>query len=322
MRWFNETFSNFERNFWKKWHKMCSVADFPVDKFDAILFIEFPTLPFLLNRYFKEAIKLKKKIYLLLMESEIIRPSNFNIKNHKYFEKIFTWKDDLIDNKKYFKICIPQNIPNKINIKTEGRKLCTLISSHKLHDHPFELYSERENAIRYSEENNIEFDLYGFWWDKFTFRSSLINSFWPLFPWFNLLKKIFHKIFFKNFPSWKWSIDNKNKILSQYKFAICYENAKNINWYITEKIFDCFFAGTIPIYLWAPNINNFIPRNTYIDKNDFKSYKQLFNYIKNMDNNVYFEYIQNIENFIFSKEIKRFSSEEFSNIILKNIVNE
>jgi hypothetical protein len=94
------------------------------------------------------------------MESEIIRPSNFNINNHKYFKKIFTWKDDLIDNNKYIKICVPQNIPEKINFNLENRKFLTLISSHKLHDHKFELYSEREKAIRYSEKNNIDFDLY------------------------------------------------------------------------------------------------------------------------------------------------------------------
>lgn len=315
-------FQILKETFNKKWHEICSIADYSIDNFDAILFIEYPTVPFLLNPYFKEALKLNKKMYLLLMESEIIRPSNFNINNHKYFEKIFTWKDDLINDNKYIKICVPQNIPEKIDFNIKNRKFLTLISSHKLHDHQFELYTEREKAIRFCEQNNIEFDLYWFGWDKFTFKSSFINLFWPLFPWFNFIKKIFNKIFFKSFPSWRWPLDNKNKTLSQYKFAICYENAKNINWYITEKIFDCFFAWCIPIYLWAPNINDFIPKDTYIDKNDFKTYDELFNYLKQMDNNVYSEYIMNIEKFLMSDEIKNFSSESFAKIIFENIVNE
>ncbi len=161
-------FQVLKKYFEKKWHTICSIAEHPIEKFDKLLFIEYPTLPFLLNSYFKKAIKLKKKMYLLLMESEIIRPSNFNINNHKYFEKIFTWKDSLVDNKKYIKYCIPQNIPKNIIFNNKNRKLCTLISSNKLHNHPYELYSERIKAIRYFEKNKIDFDLYWIWWNKFT----------------------------------------------------------------------------------------------------------------------------------------------------------
>lgn len=85
-----------------------------MESFDAVLFMEWPTLPWILNPYFREARKLRKKMYLLLMESEIIRPSNFRKRNHRYFEKVFTWKDSIVDNKKYIKICVPQNLPDTL----------------------------------------------------------------------------------------------------------------------------------------------------------------------------------------------------------------
>jgi len=304
----------------EKWHNICSVNDYPMEKFDALLFVEFPTLPFLINPYFIKWIKLKKKMYLLLMESELIRPSNFNKNNHKYFEKVFTWKDDIIDDKKYIKIYFPQNIKNQFNFKKWNRKLCTLIASHKLHDHNYELYSERIKAIRFFEKNNIDFDLYWFWWDKFSFKSSFINLYWPLLPWFSLLKKILNKFFLKPFPSWKWSIENKNITLSKYKFAICYENASNISWYITEKIFDCFYAWCIPIYLGPPNIDLFIPKNTYINKNDFITYEELYHYISKISHLEYNNYLKNIQQFIEQDKAKLFSSENFSQIIYKNII--
>ena len=41
------------------------------------------------------------KSYLLLFESELIRPDNWDEEKHKFFHKIFTWNDKFVDNKKY-----------------------------------------------------------------------------------------------------------------------------------------------------------------------------------------------------------------------------
>ena len=43
-----------------------------------------------------------------------------------------------------------------------------------------------------------------------------------------------------------YQVKNKIKFLSSYKFSIAMENSEGQN-YISEKIVDSFFAGTIPI---------------------------------------------------------------------------
>jgi len=43
-------------------------------------------------------------------------------------------------------------------------------------------------------------------------------------------------------------VGHKKPIMEQYKFSIYHENARNIPGYITEKIFDSFFAGCVPVY--------------------------------------------------------------------------
>jgi hypothetical protein len=40
-----------------------------------------------------------KESYLVIWESEVVIKRNWNKKLHKNFKKIFTWNDDLIDNK-------------------------------------------------------------------------------------------------------------------------------------------------------------------------------------------------------------------------------
>jgi GR25 family glycosyltransferase involved in LPS biosynthesis len=55
-------------------------------------------------------------------------------------------------------------------------------------------------------------------------------------------------------------------IFNKYKFIICYENSYTDS-YITEKIFNCFYAKTIPIYNGPPNINNYINNESFITSN-------------------------------------------------------
>ncbi|MCL1721757.1 glycosyltransferase family 10, partial [Vibrio parahaemolyticus] len=57
--------------------------------------------------------------------------------------------------------------------------------------------------------------------------------------------------FFYRYKSYKGSVESKTHTLKNYKFCICFENAQMIEGYITEKIFDCFFSATVPIYWGA-----------------------------------------------------------------------
>jgi hypothetical protein len=52
-------------------------------------------------------------------------------------------------------------------------------------------------------------------------------------------------------------------ILNQYKFILCFENSYG-DGYITEKIFNTFFAKSIPIYKGSPIILDYINKNAFI----------------------------------------------------------
>lgn len=79
-------------------------------------------------------------------------------------------------------------------------------------------------------------------------------------------------------------------MIQNYKFAICYENIKNQNGYITEKIFDCFFAGCVPIYWGAKNVTKHIPKECFIDMRDFSSFEEVYVLIKNMPEVTYMKH--------------------------------
>lgn len=299
-------------------HKASTIDTEPLENFNAVVFIE---LPLEQNKYFKRLIKKNfKNLYLIISESPIIRPDNIDPKNHKYFKKVFTWSDSLCntDSNKYLKLNYAFKKPENLSFDIGSKeKLCALIAGNKIWRHQNELYSERVKAIRWFEKNAPEdFDLYGIGWDRYNFNGNFLG-----FKLARLNRLTFlAKLLGQKYPSWKGKIKSKNETLKKYKFAICYENCRGFDGYITEKIFDCFFAGCVPIYLGADNIEQHIPKNTFIDKRKFSDYSKLYEYIKNMPEKEYENYLSNIKSFILSEKFHPFSDECFANTIIKEII--
>lgn len=287
-----------------------------VDESDAIVFIDVPKSH---NKTLQDAIKSNKPLYLLALESPLITPRSYDKANHIFFKKVFTWSDELIKENpsKYNKINYAYDIPKNINKNLELKnKLCCIISGNKKVNYENELYSERLKAIKWFEKNNPDdFDLYGTGWDEpITGINRYVNY---------MLRRI---KFLRNFfiidrPSYRGKVERKKPILEKYKFSICYENAKDVEGYITEKIFDCFFAGCVPIYWGANNITEHIPKDCFIDKREFDTYEELYHYIKNMSDEEYMNYLDNIENFLNSEKAYKFSSECFAETLIGTIID-
>ena len=251
-----------------------------------------------------------KRKYLILLESPHVDIHTFNIDLHNEFEKIFTWSDDLIDNQKYFKVNYAFQFPKRIP-REWNKKLCCMIAGNKYSKHSEELYSERRKVIHWYQKNHKnEFDLYGTQWDEFYFGRSLLGRIINKIPIFRGSK----------FPSYKGRVESKLDVLRKYKFSICYENIKNQNGYITEKIFDCFFSGCVPIYWGAGNIVDHVPKNCFIDRREFDSCAAVYTFISEMNMGVYIQYLDAIEDFLNSEESRQFQSEHFSSTIVGELV--
>ncbi|MEO1045680.1 MAG: glycosyltransferase family 10 [Pseudomonadota bacterium] len=51
--------------------------------------------------------------------------------------------------------------------------------------------------------------------------------------------------------------------IAPYRYSIAFENAFMEN-YVTEKIMDCFVAETMPLYVGAPNVTDFFPKESMV----------------------------------------------------------
>ncbi|MEG1506405.1 MAG: glycosyltransferase family 10 [Bacilli bacterium] len=287
--------------------ELMTIDQLSLDEFDAIIFLDYPNKKY--EYLLKLLEKMGKKKYLIVLESPVVCRENLSADILKKFDKIFTWSDNFFGNNVY-NLKLTNKIPKKI-LQNNKKKLCTMISGNKKVKYSGELYSERLRALEWFEKTCPEdFDLYGVGWDykilKFPFdRFKFIKLFFPT-----------------NYKTYKGKIEKKIDILSQYKFSICYENVKGYDGYITEKIFDCFFAGTIPIYLGADNISNYIPEETFIRKDKFPTYEDLYNYLKNMTSIEYNNYITAIKKFVENEKCREFNSEKIGIQIYNQIKND
>lgn len=72
---------------------------------------------------------------------------------------------------------------------------------------------------------------------------------------------------------------SKMDTISTYKFTLAFENAIARD-YVTEKFYDPLIAGSVPVYLGAPNIDDFAPgENCFINASEWDSPESLAQYL-------------------------------------------
>jgi len=105
--------------------------------------------------------------------------------------------------------------------------------------------------------------------------------------------------------------DGKLATLARYRFALCLENS-SFPGYVSEKIFDCFFAGTVPLYLGAPDIADYVPADAFIDLRQFPTYAAVEHFLDSLDESSTRRYIQAATDFLQSPAFAIFSHERFA----------
>jgi hypothetical protein len=200
----------------------------------------------------------------------------------RLFDVVLTWDDQMIDGKYFLKYNYP-NAKLKVTkiIPFKEKLFITMINGYKFSNHNKvgELYTNRIEALNYFSDKDC--DLYGTGWNKCMDRKIL--------------------------DIYKGEVKSKNATLKNYKFSICFENTSNEYGAIMEKIFDCFAAGCVPIYLGAPNIDVYIPKKCFIDFRDFDTYDELYHFLKKISESEYDQYIESIKEFMASDEYDDFN---------------
>jgi hypothetical protein len=239
----------------------------------------------------------------VIMEPPVTRPKIYSCLPEitKYFDQVFihnldgdgySLKD--IDRSKLRTLFWPQPYDDVIdkywnNMFRENR-IVAISSRHIPFSLTGELYSKRiEAMLNFAKAEKI--DLYGKEWNKWWTYQSM----WP--P--NLLN------YKKLISIYRGPCESKHEVLSRYKFSLCFENM-SMQGYVTEKIFDCFYTGCIPIYLGAKNISKIIPSDSFIDCRKYSSWEELLHHVLTLSDPDILLMKNEGKNFINSVNYKKF----------------
>ena len=276
-----------------------------------------------------------KKNYLILYETPLTVPRNAEYQYLNQFDGIFTWNKDLIERgfsddqgraipaERFIEIFHPNPIPSEcgqdfVSLPFSQRPdLVCLIGSNRhanAHDDR-ELYSERVRAVRWFEKHaSGELKLYGNGWKVPQKRLGKLGKLRyrmeKIYPWITSNPV---------FPSYQGPATTKHAVLSKTKFCICFENARDIPGYLTEKIFDCLFAGCIPIYWGEANVADAIPSDCFIDFRKFADYSALNQFISTMTAQTFASYQNASIQFLKSSGFTPYTSESFAKRIVADL---
>jgi hypothetical protein len=257
--------------------------------------------------------------FFLAQENPTINLLNQDVNYCQQFTKVFAWDRRVTNQENGVLLMVPNQIKLfSFNSYFDREIFSCLINSNKRFpvSSKDDLYEERFAMIDWYQKNApCDFSLYGQGWHKpkaaFTRKDKLIRR----------GKRLASQLFgYKPFSSYRGSVIDKGDVYKNSKFAYCYENTKNLENYITEKIFDAMMHGCVPIYWGAQNIADFIPKECFIDRRDFDDQKSLHEYLKNIPAKSYEEYQRAIYDFLRSDKILPFKAETYANRVVEEII--
>ncbi len=259
--------------------------------------------------------------YVYTYEDPLIRPVNGRRAHLLQYRKVFTSNEDLVDGQRFIKLDYPNDLEQGL-LPVPGwneRALhCVLIAANKAlsRPNPRNLHHRRVATARAFEAHAPElFSLYGRGWDQPPVPPGVHGR---------LLKRLREwktrvRPGRPSFPSWRGQVHSKGEVLRQARFAIAYENVSGSPGYITEKIFDCFVHGCVPVYLGTPGAAASIPAACYVDASAFATDVQLVDYLRAVDEPTFAAYQAAIARYLASPAAQRFTNEQFTRTLVDTI---
>ncbi|SMG30126.1 glycosyltransferase family 10 domain-containing protein [Dethiosulfovibrio salsuginis] len=259
---------------------------------------------------------------LLVCESEVVSPENWSPKVQEKFDIIFTWDARPLPETikpRYIRYFLPNDLSNRQDSPSfsDREKLIVMVAANKWKRRTKELYTERFKAIRWFMEKHPEdLDLYGYDWKYGVAKKAL-----------EIVRNTFRAIGGK--PTrpvdvssiYRGPVSVKRDVLKRYRFCLCYENARDIPGYVTEKIFDCFLAGVVPIYMGWEGISDLIPNGAFINFRSFRDYDHMYEEISTMTEDEWNGYLSEARNFLDSDKANLFHSSCFSDTLVYGLTH-
>jgi hypothetical protein len=118
---------------------------------------------------------------------------------------------------------------------------------------------------------------------------------------------------------YRGTTDDKLSLLARYRFGLVFENTR-FPGYISEKLFDCFFARCVPIYSGAPDVAQYVPPAAFIDAREFRSFAELERFLRGITEADGKRYVDAAHSFLASAAYESFCADRFARDLVDALV--
>lgn len=172
------------------------------------------------------------------------------------------------------------------------KKFMVMLRGNKVSTQPGQLYDERRKLVRFFEERPDDlFDLYGPGWNDAEHQIP---------------------VFYRNYRGYATSTVDT---FAQYKFTLGMDNSA-VPGLFTYDMFSAMLAGSVPVYLGAPDITDFVPADTFINVREFSSYEALLDRLLYVENSGEIDrYRDRASRFLNSTRFEPFTMDYFTRTV-------
>jgi hypothetical protein len=262
------------------------------------------------------------RAYVYLYENPLIRPLNRDRAALARYAKWFAWDGALRDDPRTVPLLYPNRFETEGWNGPEKRPLfCVLVASNKALTvvDPRDQYQARVQILDWYERNApADLHLYGRGWE----RPAALPGRWGRVR--NQLRKILARFLPVKSPyaTWRGPVDDKIELLTRARFCLAHENCRDLAGYVTEKLFDCFRAGCVPVYVGPKEIADLVPAGCLIDGRAFATPAELDAFLRTIDDAAYRGYQERIRAYLLSDQAKPFSQDHFADVLAREILGD
>ena len=273
------------RRFVDDGHTFETIDEMRLEDTDLVLFVDMDF------EYLRRLLDLESppKLAYIMRECGAVDSLNSHSRILPYlsiFDRVFTWNDRLVALDESI---VGYNWPQHLHTvdfdgeSFEERKLLVNVSGRRYSKHSEELYSAREDVIRYYDEHHPKkFTLHGLYWNE---QPSLNDAWYGAFT-------------ATDYETYQGEIEDKADAYHRHRFALCFENQTGVDGWITEKIFDCLRSGIVPVYWGAENIQEYVPESAFVDYRNFQTPESLHAYLTSVDEAEFEAYLDAAQTFL------------------------
>ena len=260
------------------------------------------------------------RAYVYLYENPLIRPLNRDRSALARYVKWFAWDGELLDDPRAVSLLYPNRFEVGPWNGPEKRPLfCVLVASNKALTvvDPRDQYQARVRILDWYERHApTDFHLYGRGWE----RPAALPGRWGRVR--NQLRKILGRFLATKSPyaTWRGPVDDKIELLTRARFCLAHENCRDLAGYVTEKLFDCFRAGCVPVYVGPKEIAELVPAGCFIDGRAYETPAALNAHLRTIDDAAYRGYQERIRAYLRSDQAHPFSQDHFAEVIVREIL--